>query len=61
MLRRRTAAITTAIPVFEDRNFAFASFQQAADIFLMSQQYQQSHRNGENSIKMFGLIKNHAK
>ena len=36
MLRRGTAAIATAVSVFEDRHFTFASFQQAANIFLMS-------------------------
>jgi hypothetical protein len=36
MLRRGTAAIPAAVPVFEDRYFTFASFQQAAYVFLMS-------------------------
>jgi hypothetical protein len=59
MLRRGTAAIPATVPVFEDRYFTFASLQQAANVFLMSQQNQQTHRNSENSIKMFGLIKDH--
>jgi hypothetical protein len=36
MLGRTTAATTTSISVFEDGYFAFAPFEQPADIFLMS-------------------------
>jgi hypothetical protein len=57
MLGRRTATIAATIPVFEDRDLAFASLQQAANVFLVSEKHQQTYRNGENSIKMFRLIK----
>lgn len=61
--RKKEYSLVSDIPassfvsVFEDRHFAFASFQEAADIFLVRKQYQQSHRNGKYSVEGIVHIK----
>ena len=49
MLGRSTAATTTSVSVFEDRYFAFAPFEQPADVFETAAQNFQSFR-----LRFFG-------
>ena len=51
-------ALTTTIPMLEDRYFTFTSFQKAANIFLMSQYDHQCYRDSKDTIDRIIDIKN---
>ncbi len=48
----------SAITMLEDRSFAFTAFQKAANIFLMSQNYQQCYGDSKYAIDMIIDIEN---
>lgn len=51
--------LAPSIPSFENGHFAFTSAQKTTNVFLVSEQHHQCHRNGKNPVKRIINIKYH--
>ena len=54
-----TASLSSPVAVPEDGYFALGALQQAADIFLMGEDYHQCYCNGKHAVDVILYIKDH--
>ena len=52
------AGLPLAVAVFQDRDFAFAAFQQAPDVFLVGKDDQQGHSYCKDPVRVVIVVEN---
>ena len=55
----RPASLSSPVAVPEDGYFALGALQQAADVFLMGEDYHQCYSNGKHAVDVILYIKDH--